>query len=65
MKCKALAVVAGSLFALPVFAMPPEDANYAPSVSIMAGKAHDGLVATQSTGETIFNNEAGPGAKHL
>jgi hypothetical protein len=36
MTYQVLAVVVGSLMALSAFAMPPEDANYAPSVSVRA-----------------------------
>jgi len=44
MTYEVLAVVVGSLIAFSVFAMPPEDANYAPSVS---ARAESGMSATR------------------
>jgi hypothetical protein len=54
MKHQVLAVVVGSLIALPAVAMPPEDASYTPSVSASAGNTRD-----QARGETVL--KVGPG----
>ncbi len=60
MKHQVLAVVVGSLFALPAFAMdrdvPFVDADFTPSVSAPAGQPRG---AAQRTGETFSALELG------
>ncbi|MEX2242154.1 MAG: hypothetical protein WD775_15895 [Burkholderiales bacterium] len=55
MKRQALAIVAASLFALPALAMPPEDANYAPTVPAAADKA---LATAQLAAVAILKTES-------
>ena len=58
MKHQVLAVLVGSLFALPVFAMdrdePYNDANYAPSASASASQPRDTLVTEWRAGEAVL-----------
>ncbi|MEX2242155.1 MAG: hypothetical protein WD775_15900 [Burkholderiales bacterium] len=63
MKRQALALVVGSLFALPAFAMdrpePYSDAATAPSVSTSASKSRSALAAERRTSGAVFGIDEG------